>query len=156
MTFRKNWYKYLGKTYAKNRPLIGVVWLIFISYFVFNLHPHQQVKSNPEPLLVVSPSPSPIVLSDEEQMIGYLVETFGADTDLAITLLLECENKRFDPKAVHYNTNGTVDRGLFQINSVHGGEELLDWKTNIDKAYQIYHASGDKFTAWSCAWVINQ
>jgi len=52
------------------------------------------------------------------------------------------------------NTDGSVDYGLMQINSIHadmvGGnlEALRDPQTNIKIAYKLYAARGN-FTAWS-------
>ena len=51
------------------------------------------------------------------------------------------------------NTDGTVDRGLMQVNSIHadmvGGDldKLYDPKTNLDVAYSLYKAKG--FQPWS-------
>jgi hypothetical protein len=53
----------------------------------------------------------------------------------------------------HYNSDGTLDWGYFQINTVHlkragvNLRDLLDCKTNIDFAYQLYSERG--FAAWS-------
>ncbi len=27
---------------------------------------------------------------------------------------------------------------------------MFDWKTNVDKAYEIYSAHNDSFYAWTC------
>lgn len=51
------------------------------------------------------------------------------------------------------NSNGSDDKGLMQINSIHvnsgliGDNERLDPQKNLDAAYAIYKGSG--FTAWS-------
>lgn len=47
------------------------------------------------------------------------------------------------------NKNGSVDYGLFQINSIHGydKEDLMDPEFNIEAAYRIYKMQGLK--AWS-------
>lgn len=51
------------------------------------------------------------------------------------------------------NTNGTNDRGLFQINSIHvtsgliGDDERTNPTANIDAAHKIWKGSG--YTAWS-------
>jgi len=50
------------------------------------------------------------------------------------------------------NSNGSVDYGLFQVNSVHRNlvnslNDLYDPATNISVAYQIYRGGGWK--AWS-------
>lgn len=55
--------------------------------------------------------------------------------------------------AINVNTNGSVDHGAFQINSVHKGKvgnlsKLFDLETNVRVAAQIKRESG-----WS-AWVV--
>ncbi|MDQ3816096.1 MAG: hypothetical protein M3362_00210 [Acidobacteriota bacterium] len=50
------------------------------------------------------------------------------------------------------NKNGTIDYGVFQINSVHLKKgwklsELKDCYKNVDYAYEIYKASG--WNPWS-------
>ena len=62
-----------------------------------------------------------------------------------------------NPNATHYNSNGSIDRGLMQINSVHdymvaSPNDFYDPATNIATAYKIY--CGDGWYAWSTAWVI--
>ncbi len=94
-------------------------------------------------------------LSERQQILMYIVEKFGDRSHQAIAMLAKCENGSLNPKATNHNRNGTVDRGVFQINSIHGGDEMYDWKTNIDKAYEIYHAHGDTFYAWTCGNVAN-
>jgi len=86
------------------------------------------------------------------EILAYIVEKFGDDAADAITMINKCENHAFDPEVTNHNSNGTIDRGVFQINSVHGGEELFEWKTNIDKAYDIYQAQG--WSPWTCSYVV--
>jgi hypothetical protein len=55
--------------------------------------------------------------------------------------------------ATNKNTNGTIDSGLFQINSIHkakyAGRNIFDCQTNIEVAYQIYKASNwNPWVAW--------
>lgn len=54
-----------------------------------------------------------------------------------------------NPKAVNVNRNGSTDIGLFQINSVHGYDELslFDVKKNIEAAREIYKHQG--LRAWA-------
>lgn len=94
--------------------------------------------------------------TEKQQILAYIVQRFGDRSADAITLINQCENHAFNPRAINYNRNGTVDRGIFQINSIHGGEEMFDWKTNIDTAFKIYTAHGNKFTAWTCAHVVGE
>jgi len=95
--------------------------------------------------------------SEKQQIMDYIIEKFGNDANLAITMLTTCENGELNTKAKNYNRNGTVDSGVFQINSIHDTpEEMENWRDNVDMAYKIYHAQGDLFTAWTCAGVIGQ
>ena len=54
-----------------------------------------------------------------------------------------------DPNATNVNTNGSTDIGLFQINSIHGEDELslFDVDKNIAVARKIYDKQG--LSAWS-------
>lgn len=102
------------------------------------------------------PTTAPLELTEKEQIIAYIVEVFGEHAPEAFNVLF-CENRNLDPKAVNYNRNGTVDRGIFQLNSAYwGGEENFDWKTNIDKAYMIFERAGKKFTPWTCSHRVGQ
>lgn len=49
-----------------------------------------------------------------------------------------------NPLASHKNTNGSVDIGLFQINSIHGKDqlELFDVDHNLEVARQVYEKQG--------------
>ena len=63
------------------------------------------------------------------------------------------ENPRGACEIYHYNTDGTLDWGYFQINTVHlkragvNLRDLLDCKANIDFAYQLYRERG--FEPWT-------
>lgn len=70
-----------------------------------------------------------------------------------LTCIAIAESK-LDIKAINYsNSNGTVDYGLFQINSVHIDdnevtiEKLLNVRSNIKIAVDVYNKEG--FEAWS-------
>ena len=95
--------------------------------------------------------------TEKQQIMDYIVELFEDDANLAITMLTKCENSKLDSQIQGHNRNGTTDNGVFQINSIHATpEEMRDWKANVDMAYKIYQGWGNKFTAWTCAPVINQ
>jgi len=53
-----------------------------------------------------------------------------------------CESK-FDDNAIHINSDGTIDYGLFQLNSYWwDGWKYREGKTNIKKALEIYQKVG--------------
>ncbi len=64
------------------------------------------------------------------------------------------ENPQGTCEVYHYNADGTLDWGYFQINTVHlkrpglNLRDLLDCKANIDFAHQLFQEKHG-FTAWS-------
>lgn len=94
--------------------------------------------------------------SEKQQIINYIVEVFGEHAPDAFNVLY-CENRNLNPYATNHNSNGTIDRGIFQLNSAYwGGEENFDWKTNIDKAYMIFERAGKTWKPWTCSHRIGQ
>jgi hypothetical protein len=82
----------------------------------------------------------------------YACNKFGTACRVALAIQ-RAENPRGACEIYHYNTNGTLDWGYFQINTVHlkriglNLRDLLDCRANIDFAYQLYRERG--FEAWS-------
>lgn len=88
-----------------------------------------------------------------EQWRSLVSSYFPGEESYALAIM-KCESGgRSD--ATGYNTNGSTDRGLFQINSIHsakvGGDlsALYDPATNMRVAAQIRNGSG--WGAWSCS-----
>jgi hypothetical protein len=83
---------------------------------------------------------------------AYACRKFGSACRVALAIQ-RAENARGDCEVYHYNTNGTLDWGYFQINTVHlerpglNLRDLLSCRANIDFAYQLYLERG--FTPWS-------
>jgi hypothetical protein len=81
----------------------------------------------------------------------YACEKFGPACRVALAIQL-AENAQGNCEVYHYNSNGTLDWGFFQINSVHltrrglNLRDLLDCKANIDFAYQLFREEG--FEPW--------
>ena len=82
----------------------------------------------------------------------YACNKFGSACRVALAIQ-RAENPRGACEIYHYNTDGTLDWGYFQINTVHlkrpglNLRDLLDCKANIDFAYQLYLERG--FQPWS-------
>lgn len=83
----------------------------------------------------------------------YTCEKFGPACGVALAIQ-RAENAIGACEIYHYNTSdGTLDWGYFQINSVHlrraglNLRDLLDCKTNIDYAYRLYLEKG--FEPWT-------
>jgi len=74
----------------------------------------------------------------------YACRKFGADCRVALAIQ-RAENRQGKCEIYHYNSDGSLDWGYFQINTVHlqrpelNLHDLLDCKANIDFAFQLYH-----------------
>ncbi|MDR3703282.1 MAG: hypothetical protein P4L56_26785 [Candidatus Sulfopaludibacter sp.] len=82
----------------------------------------------------------------------YACNKFGSACRVALAIQ-RAENPRGACEIYHYNSDGTLDWGYFQINTVHlkrvgvNLRDLLDCRANIDFAYQLYQERG--FEPWS-------
>ena len=82
----------------------------------------------------------------------YACRKFGSGCRVALAIQ-RAENPKGACEIYHHNTDGTLDWGYFQINTVHlerpglNLRDLLDCKANIDFAYQLYRERG--FAPWS-------
>jgi hypothetical protein len=118
--------------------------------------PESKSTDAPEESTLIEPQPQGSLESEKEQIIQYIVEVFGEHSPDAFNVLF-CENRNLNPYATNHNRNGTIDRGIFQLNSAYwGGEENFDWKTNIDKAYMIFERAGKTWRPWTCSHRIGQ
>jgi hypothetical protein len=83
----------------------------------------------------------------------YACRQFGSDCRVALAIQ-RAENPKGRCEIYHYNSDGTLDWGYFQINTVHlkrpglNLRDLLDCKANIDFAYQLFQEKHG-FSAWS-------
>jgi soluble lytic murein transglycosylase-like protein len=83
-----------------------------------------------------------------------MVEQYAWDVQIVMAIM-QAENKSCNPNINNagLNYDGSVDYGLFQVNSIHSGmvggnlDTLYDPATNISVAHKIYTGSG--WTAWS-------
>lgn len=103
--------------------------------------------------------------TEKQQILAYLVEKFGNDSDKAIIMIGTCENSTFaaDRKSglnIQQSGRRSYDIGVMQINvdenDLDEQKKLTNWKYNIDRGYAKYKAAGNKFTAWTCATKIGQ
>jgi len=93
---------------------------------------------------VMEEIPSPVDLVTEPEK--YIYEKFGIENyKIAIAIARAESGMRED--AININSNGTIDLGIFQINSVHFKKDIcalknvVTYKGNIDCAYEIYKDS---------------
>ena len=78
----------------------------------------------------------------------YICDKWGVfDCRIALAVS-KAENGTRQPDRFNVNTNGTIDIGIFQINSVHFKREgcslaeIVDAYKNVDCAYQIWQEQG--------------
>lgn len=82
----------------------------------------------------------------------YTCNKFGPACRIALAIQ-RAENAKGACEVYHYNSDGTLDWGYFQINTVHltrpglNLRDLLDCRANIDFAYKLYQERG--FQPWS-------
>jgi len=82
----------------------------------------------------------------------YACNKFGPACRVALAIQ-RAENAKGSCEIYHYNSDGTLDWGYLQINTVHlkragvNLRDLLDCRANIDFAYALYQERG--FAPWS-------
>lgn len=72
----------------------------------------------------------------------------GAKNKSVLAAAVAMAESHGDPNAQHRNSNGTIDRGLWQINSVHGAQSTLDPYANARAAIAI-SKNGTDFRPWT-------
>lgn len=101
----------------------------------------------------------PVVISCEDPK-GYLEcavyqgKITWKDHD-KLSKIIECESK-WNSNAINVNKNGSIDRGIFQINSVHKSlknEDAFNFKKNIDFGIEMYKKQGVR--PWVCSKILN-
>ena len=132
-------------------------WLFRLAILVFVVYGLTSFFTNVTYAPYANASEFPVVekpLTERDLIVNYIHERFGVNANDALQVF-KCESG-LRPNAIGYNTNGSTDWGVAQINSVHGvdGHYLLDWHTNIDIAYKIF--SDQSWQPWSCRHVLNK
>lgn len=92
-----------------------------------------------------SPTPSPT--PTDEQVIQEVVKVFAPEGRHVVVQAINCF---YSESGLRWNAispvnkNGTRDGGVAQLNDVHKMtmDERLDYKANIQKAYELYKRSG--------------
>lgn len=87
---------------------------------------------------------------DVTAIVEYSKKKFGSQAPIALAIFT-AESGLYS-KAVNYNSNGSVDSGIAQINSCHchwvDCSRLFDWRYNIDVAYQL-SGGGKNWYPWT-------
>lgn len=72
----------------------------------------------------------------------------GSRTSAPYAAAIALAESKGNPTEEGHNTNGTVDRGLWQINSVHGNLSTTDVAANAKAAVQIWNEGKGSFAPW--------
>ena len=106
---------------------------------------HDREIQTKEIIKVIGEIPNPVDLETDTEK--YIYEVFGIE-DYKIAIAIAKSESGLREGAFNINSNGTIDVGIFQINSVHFNKEFCTLKDvstikgNIDCAYELYKASG--------------
>lgn len=174
--FRKKSRRRKGSVRAgRGRPLSGRVRLaaalmliaviasvavgLLLDRYTFNLQWPFRVHLQ-SPLVISARTPGEEAASAQADQQGhrltayqqYACRKFGSACRVALAIQ-RAENPKGACEIYHYNSDGTLDWGYFQINTVHlrraglNLRDLLDCKANIDFAYILYQERG--FAPWT-------
>jgi|GEM_PF-3568780 hypothetical protein len=88
----------------------------------------------------------------KENIVWYIMKIFGKHgTDVAVKAI-SCfySESGLRTDAYNFNRNGTEDRGVAQINSIHGltPNDAHNYRKNIDMAEKVYLRAGKSFNPW--------
>ena len=88
-----------------------------------------------------------------QQIAGYAQAAGFPPEELARATAVALAESGGDPAATHVNTNGSVDYGLWQINTVHGSllnqGDKFNPLDNGKMALTVWRGAGGKWTPWS-------
>lgn len=99
-----------------------------------------------------------VVYVEPQTIEDFIKYTFGPDADKAMLLLKGqgegtcAENRHLNWDVQNYNADGSVDIGVFQVNSYWQKVQpkfLYNWRVNVLIAKQLFDESGS-FKLWSC------
>jgi hypothetical protein len=138
---------------------IGAVTVMFQAHYTLTLQSPLRVRFQ-WPLAIsarISPAEAGAAQADQfgrrlTAYQQYACNKFGSACRIALAVQ-RAENPRGACEIYHYNSDGTLDWGYFQINTVHlkragmNLRNLLDCKANIDFAYKLYTERG--FEPWT-------
>ncbi len=126
------------------RSIYQVIIVTFIVCFFVNYF-------QPKPVSPISAYAMEPELPPTAEIVSYIAKTFEPEGTSVVVWAIRCfyAESKLKTDAYNYNAwNDTDDRGVAQINSIHGlsPEDAQDYKKNIDMAYQVYKKQGT--SAW--------
>lgn len=94
---------------------------------------------------------SPITVQSEVHRLSL---KYGQNEQL-VEKIIACEGRMYPKNTLHYNTNGTVDKGPLQINSVHTAEmeklglDINNWQDSLEYGFILLKEEG--LSPWSAS-----
>lgn len=82
------------------------------------------------------------------QLEALWIQEGGSKAAAPMAAAIAMAESRGESTATNQNTNGTTDRGLWQINSVHGAQSTYDVVANTKSAIAISN-NGTDWSPWS-------
>lgn len=123
--------------------IIGSIILLLVTHKKESLDPHVEGYYQ-----TVYASDLEDKVPTTDMIVSYITKVFGKSGKHVAVQAIRCfySESGLRTEAYNKNTNGSEDRGVAQINSIHGMKpaDAHDYKKNIDKAYQIYLRRGWK------------
>ncbi len=153
-----------GVTLSLGAALVGVmlVWIVFQFHAAYTIGFQSPIRLHWQwPMVIADRTKTEDAKEAQFDQQGhsltayqqYACKKFGDACRVALAIQ-RAENPAGKCEIYHYNTDGTLDWGYFQINTVHlkrpglNLRNLLDCKANIDFAYLLY-TEHHGFTPWS-------
>lgn len=78
--------------------------------------------------------------------LAYAAGFRGKALDTAVAIAMAESGGKV--KATNKNSNGSIDRGLFQINSIHGKGSTTNIGRNVKTAFDLFKKAGNSFKDW--------
>lgn len=143
-----------NKSTLKETILITLI--ILVTGYV-GMHFQKRVDENNILRQELEKARAEVVYVEPDDIEAYISYIFGSDAPKAMLLLKgrdgKCaENRTLKWDAQNYNVDGSMDVGVFQINSKWQKTQvkfLYNWRVNILIAKQLFDES-DSFKLWSC------
>src|SRR5215831_4489265 len=82
-----------------------------------------------------------------EQLAAIWVRAGGKASQAPMAAAIAMAESGGNPNAINHNTDGSIDRGLWQVNSVHGAQSTLDPLANAKAAVAI-SSNGSNWNPW--------
>lgn len=107
---------------------------------------HFEATPEDEVVVVRPPSCDSVHHEDFLQVASLAYSAGFPGSELHTAVAVAYAESNGNPLALNRNRNGSTDKGLWQINSIHGFSNLKDPKVNAEAAFYVWELQG--WTAW--------